>query len=268
MNGSELSDRWESQADRLGESLEQIEALAEVLSGLTQNEKQQAEIGSRTPLIVPYLRTIVVREIVHSAYVAGVSTWPDSSPQRTRKRMSWMHISLTEKGLSPVGRPSSIIGKPVQERIDELLDRGETYEKIRAATGVSFAALSRYKTFRKSHVARVIDNEPNVFDLITRLQHAADDARDARRGLALLSPAARARAIRVEADLIEKLLDALGVDDVLVMEQLERAFSLVVAVRDHVRHDQHPADLIARIREIPGLEDVATALDGQMEKTR
>jgi hypothetical protein len=168
-----------------------------------------------------------------------------------------------------MGRPSSIIGTAIQPKVDAMLDAGETLIAIRDATTASLPALSRYNSFRKSHIARVIDDEPNVFDLVSRLQHAADDARAARQQAQRAgSPAARARAIRTEAELIGKLLDSLGVDDVRVAEQMEDVSALSAAVREHVLHDRDAADLIDRLRDIPSLRDAAMALQRQKEKKK
>lgn len=167
-----------------------------------------------------------------------------------------------------MGRQSSIIGTPIQARVDAMLDAGETLTEIRSETGASLSALSRYNTFRKSHIARVVDAESNIFDLIQRLQQAADDARDARRHAQRSgSAAARARAISTEAALLGRLLDSLGVDDSRVAEELETARGLVLAIRDHIEHDETSVAIIERIRSVPGLADVAVALSRRLEGT-
>lgn len=205
---------------------------------------------------------VAVAPRVHSVTGLLTSGW-------LRKSLVATRILPRSKGSSAVGRPSSIIGTAIHDKVDAMLDAGETLLAIRAVTGASLASLSRYSNFRKSHLARVIDEEPNVFDLVARLLATADDARAARQqAQGAGSPAARARAIRTEAELIGKLLDALGVDDARLAEQMEQAHALAVAVRDHVLEDADPADLIPRLRSIPGLADVAVALERRMEKTR
>lgn len=165
-----------------------------------------------------------------------------------------------------MGRQSSIIGTPIQARIDAMLDAGETLTEIRTVTGASLSALSRYNQFRKSHMARVVDDESNIFDLISRLQQAADDARDARRHAQRSgSAAARARAIATEAALLGRLLDSLGVDDSRVAEELETAQGLVLAIRDHIDQDETSVAIIERIREVPGLADVAASLSERLK---
>jgi chromosome segregation ATPase len=147
-----------------------------------------------------------------------------------------------------------------------MLDAGETLTEIRSETGASLSALSRYNSFRKSHMARVVDAEADMYDLIQRLLDAADDARDARRHARRSggSAAARARAIATEAALLGRLLENLGVDDSRVAEELETARGLVLAIRDHIDHDETSVSIIERVRNVPGLADVAVALSNRL----
>jgi hypothetical protein len=165
-----------------------------------------------------------------------------------------------------VGRQSSIIGTPVQARIDAMLDAGETLTEIRSETGASLSALSRYNQFRKSHMARVVDSEVNIYDLTARLLDAADDARQARQHAQRAgSSAARARAIATEAALLGRLIETLGIDDSRVADELQTASGLALAIRDHVAHDQTSVAIIDRIRLVPGLADLASALERTLE---
>lgn len=165
-----------------------------------------------------------------------------------------------------MGRPSSIVGTAIEERVNALLDAGETLAEVSAQTGASLSALSRHNIARKSHLARVIDAEPDMYSLIQRLLDAADDARAARLHAQRGSAAARARAISTEAALLGRLLENLGVTDSRVSEELQTASGLALAIRDHVLHDEASVSIIPRIREVNGLAELASALERTLER--
>lgn len=165
-----------------------------------------------------------------------------------------------------MGRPSSIKGKPVQHRVDAMLAAGASRAEISTATGVHESSVWRYSQIRKSHLARIVDDEPNSLDLVARLQAAADDARRARVVAAESgSHAAHARAIKNEADILAKLLGELGVDDASVGETFGEARVLVGALRVFAQH--HPASaqpLADALSADPQTKDLGAALSAQI----
>lgn len=162
-----------------------------------------------------------------------------------------------------MGRPSSIKGRPVQKLVDDLIDRGASLEEIRTRTGVSLSAAARYRQYRKSTMAKMIDGEPNVVDLVRRLLDAADAARAARRAADLLgSPAAVSRAIATESSLLTKLIDGLSVDDASVEEAFAEIDGMLGALRRLVIDDPDTArGLSAHLIKTPATRDVGIALE-------
>ncbi len=150
----------------------------------------------------------------------------------------------------------------MQKLVDELIDRGASLEEIRTRTGVSLSAAARYRQYRKSTMAKVLDNEPNVVDLVRRLLDAADAARAARRAADLLgSPAAVSRAIATESALLTKLIDGLSVDDATVEETFAEIDAMLGAFRSLVADDPDIARGLAfHLIKTPATRDIGVAL--------
>lgn len=165
-----------------------------------------------------------------------------------------------------MGRPSSIKGKPVQAQVDQLIDAGASLEEIRTRTGVSLSAAARYRQYRKSTLAKVLDGEPNVIDLTRRLLDAADAARNARRAASLLgSPAAVSRAIATESALLGKLIGELAVDDASVENTFAEIDGMLAALRTLVSEDPATArGLCAHLLKTPATRDVGVALESAL----
>ncbi|WP_295832929.1 hypothetical protein [uncultured Microbacterium sp.] len=108
------------------------------------------------------------------------------------------------------------------------------------------------------------DGQPNVTDVVSRVLDAADDARDLRQYIRLTgTPVQRARAIRVELDALDKVMNTLGISNTDMGETVEQTTALVRAILAHVITDESAAALIDRIAAIPGLEDLARAFKQQ-----
>lgn len=167
-----------------------------------------------------------------------------------------------------MGRPSTIKGKPLQAQVDDLIDRGATLEEIRTRTGVSLSAAARYRQYRKATLAKMLDDEPNVVDLVRRLLDAADAARAARRAADLLgSPAGLSRAIATESALLSKLIDGLSVDDASVEEAFAEIDGMVGALRSLVVADPETARGVAsHLRNTPATRDVGVALEQALRR--
>lgn len=168
-----------------------------------------------------------------------------------------------------MGRPSSIKGKPMQSRVDMMLAGGASISEVSAATGAHPSSVWRYSQIRKSHLARIVNDEPNSLDLVARLQAAADDACRARVIAAESgSHAAHARAIKNEADILAKLLGELGVDDATQGDINRQVESMLVAIREFAQqHPQHARPLIDALTANNQTHDLGLALAGQIEST-
>lgn len=159
------------------------------------------------------------------------------------------------------GKASSIANHPARVEIEAALQAGEPYRSISAKFGVSRSSLSRFALSRKS-MARVVLDEPNLTEIIPRLIEAADDAQALRRQTRTTgNAAARARAIKVESDLLATLADRLGLDDVTIGEYLEQTADLIRALRAFALRDPEATrSLIITLRDFPALSDAKDAL--------
>lgn len=159
------------------------------------------------------------------------------------------------------GKASTIATHPARAEIEAALNAGEPYRSISAKFGVSRSSLSRF-VLSRAPLARVLADEPNLTEIIPRLLEAADDAQALRRQTrASGNAAARARAIKTEADLLATLADRLGVDDVSLSEFIEQARELIRALRAFALRDPDAArSLIVTLRDYPALASVKDAL--------
>lgn len=168
--------------------------------------------------------------------------------------------------MSNVGKPSTIAVHPARAEIERALDAGEPYRSISSKYGVSRSALSRFALSR-APLVRVLNEEPNVTDVVPRLLEAADDARDLRRHTRSSgNPPARARAIKVEADILTTLADRLGIDELAIEDFYLQTNSLVRALMQQAKTDPDATrSLIRTLRAgYPALIDLADALDNKL----
>lgn len=167
-------------------------------------------------------------------------------------------------------RPSSIRGKRIQSRVDELLDTGHTVAEVARITGVHESSVYRYSKIRISHAARVLNAEPNILDLVSRLQRAADEARDARIHASNSGSAtARTRAVQIESQILGRLLGELGVDDSRVADSFEECRDLITALGTFA--DQHPAsarELAEHLQAQSGTVEFGRALTTRIGEPR
>ncbi|MEO2133200.1 hypothetical protein [Microbacterium sp.] len=156
----------------------------------------------------------------------------------------------------------TIKGRPIQGRIDQLLDAGTTYKEIRTLTGLSVPAIGRYAISRKSQLAKVADGEPAVTDVILRLIDAADDARELRRQSRVVgTPVQRARAIKIETELLVRLIDTLGIDDTSVSDFVGQVEALLPVLRTFaVEQPENARHLIEALAADTATRDLGTAL--------
>jgi len=161
-----------------------------------------------------------------------------------------------------MGRISTVKSHPQRAQIDQALADGETYAQIADAHGLSLAAVGRYALQQRPELARLAAGEPSAVDLVSRLLAAADDAGELRR-LSRISgtPAARARAIKTETDVIRVLLTELGVSDETTQLIYSQTSSLVKFLHGFGR--QHPDTARSLFMAMAGdadLEEIGTAL--------
>jgi hypothetical protein len=163
-------------------------------------------------------------------------------------------------------RLSTVEQHPLLPTINSMLDNGTPYREISAQTGLSVPAIGRHAISRKSTLAKLADSEPNVTDVVRRVIDAAEDARELRQYIRLTgTPVQRARAIRVELDALQKVIDALGVTDTDMGETVEQITNLVPVLVAHVVRDENSAALIERMAAVRGLEDLARAFQQQRD---
>ncbi|MDN3443399.1 hypothetical protein [Microbacterium sp. APC 3901] len=159
------------------------------------------------------------------------------------------------------GKASTIAVHPARAEIEAALNAGEPYRSISAKFGVSRSSLSRF-VLSRAPLARVLNDEPNVVELIPRMLEAADDAQALRR-LTRTSgnAAARARAIKTEADILTTLTDRLGIEDVTLAEFMEQTGDLIRALREFALSNPEAArSLILTMRDYSSLKEVRMAL--------
>lgn len=168
-----------------------------------------------------------------------------------------------------MGRKSTVEHHPQRARIETMLDDGVSYADIaRTVGGTSVASVGRYALSRKSELAKIADNLPNVSDVSARLIEAADDARDLRRHSRVAgTPVSRARAIRAEVEVLTKLLHDLDVTDSVQEELYEQVRTLTNALSHFASTEPESVQpLIDLLRtELP---DVAEALARRASKKR
>lgn len=163
--------------------------------------------------------------------------------------------------MANTGKASTIATHPARAEIERALDAGEPYRSISAKFNVGRSSISRFVQSRRSH-ARVLLDEPNLTEVIQRLVEAADDAQALRRKTRLDgSAAARARAIKIEADILTVLADRLGIEDVTLADFLEQTGDLIRALREFATRDPEAArSLIVTLRDHASLTDLKDAL--------
>lgn len=159
------------------------------------------------------------------------------------------------------GKASTIATHPARVEIEAALQAGEPYRSISAKYGVSRSSLSRFALSRKP-LARVVLDEPNLAEILPRLVEAADDAQALRRQTRDSgNAAARARAIKIESDILTVLADRLGIEDVTVAEFVEQCADLIRSLREFALRDPDAArSLILTLREHSSLADLKDAL--------
>lgn len=144
-----------------------------------------------------------------------------------------------------------------------MLDDGISYEVISRTVGnTSVSAVGRFALSRKSELAKVVDQEPGVTDVLSRLVQIADHARDVRQRSKLSgSPVSQSRAIKSEAEILGKLLTELGVDDIRLTEVMAEAQAMATGIRVFVRtYPEAAEDLISIFEKTPETTDLAMAL--------
>lgn len=167
------------------------------------------------------------------------------------------------------GQGSTVAKHPARAEIERALDAGEPYRSIATKYNVSRSSLSRFALSRKPLV-RVLQDEPNLTDVVARLIEAADDAQALRRQTrASGNPPARARAIKVESDILTTLLNQLGVDDLALGEFYDQAHALVKAIGTLADTNPDSArDLLEAMRANAALSDMRDALKRRIESKK
>lgn len=137
-------------------------------------------------------------------------------------------------------------------------------------TGLHESSVYRYSKWRMSHAVRVLNSEPNILDLVSRLQRAADEARDVRiHASATGSATARTRATQIESQILGKLLSELGVDDARVADSFDEASDLIRALGSFADENPTPArELADHLSTQPGTAEFSAALNSRIEKRR
>ncbi|MFJ2541559.1 hypothetical protein [Microbacterium sp. NPDC087589] len=143
-----------------------------------------------------------------------------------------------------------------------MLDDGVPIATIARDMALANSTLARYASLRKSDLVKIVDDEPGVTDVLSRLVEAADHARLIRRQVKVAgSPVAQSRAIKGEAEILSKLLTELGIDDISISKFLEEAQALVSALKVFFRsYPDSAADLLDVFKQTPELSQLASAL--------
>lgn len=168
-----------------------------------------------------------------------------------------------------MARKNSIESHPQREAIEKALASGITGAQIARQYGVSESAISRHRISRMDALAQIADLEtPDPSSVIQRLMDLADDARQTRKLAALAgTPVTRARAQSTELAALDKLSERLGIDDVTMVQLASSTGALVKTIQAYVVH--HPdalTDLQTEMAQHPELEELSTALKGQIGK--
>ncbi|KJL23140.1 hypothetical protein [Microbacterium foliorum] len=150
-----------------------------------------------------------------------------------------------------------------------MLDDGVSYaEIVRTVGGTSLGSVGRYALSRKSELARLVDDEPGVTHILSRLVELAEHANSLRRQSKLTgSPVQQIRAIKSEAEILQRILEELRVDDLGVAEALNESQALVSALKIFLtQYPDSASDLIEVFRSTPELEELATALSARTNR--
>lgn len=169
-----------------------------------------------------------------------------------------------------MGRRNTVATHPQRARIDMMLDDGVSYaEIVRTVGGTSLGSVGRYALSRKSELARLVSDEPGVTHILSRLLELEEHANVLRRQSKLTgSPVQQIRAIKAESEILTKILEELGVDDLGVAEALNESQALVSALKIFIReYSDSSRDLIEVFRRIPELEGLASALTHKIGRT-
>lgn len=168
--------------------------------------------------------------------------------------------------MANVGRASTIRNHPARPEIERALDAGEPYRSISAKYSVSRSALSRFNLSRKPLV-KIMDDEPNITDAVARLVEAANDARELRRLTRVsANPPARARAIKVESDILTTLIDRLGIDDLAIDEFLVQVQELAREITKFaVQYPDSGRELAACLHANPALREFAQSIKEKID---
>jgi len=168
--------------------------------------------------------------------------------------------------MANVGRASTIRNHPARAEIDRALSAGEPYRSIAQKFSVSKSSLSRYNLSRRPLV-KIMDDEPNITDAVARLVEAANDARELRRLTRVsANPPARARAIKVESDILTTLIDRLGIDDLAVDEFLVQVQELAREISKFaVQHPDSGRELAASLYANPALREFAQSIKEKID---
>lgn len=168
-----------------------------------------------------------------------------------------------------MGRTNTITTHVERRRIDRMLTDGVSYaEIVRTVGGVSLSALGRYALSRKGELSKLVDDEPGVTDILTRLTEVADHARQLRReSRSTATPAAQARAIKAELESLSKLTDKLGIDQLATetMGDEFRAFAMALKIFQRTYPDS-AADLLTVLKADEHTKQLALSLESQGKK--
>ncbi len=168
-----------------------------------------------------------------------------------------------------MGRPNSVLAHPELTRINSMLDAGLTYDKIiRTVGSLSLSALSRHAISRKTELARLVDDEPGVTNILVRLTEVADHAQKLRRESKFTgTPVHQARAIKAELDALGKLADKLGIDDLVTESVAEefKAFTMALKIFNRT-YPESAADLIAVLKKEDSTRQLALAMERQRQE--
>ena len=167
-----------------------------------------------------------------------------------------------------MGRTSKIVDHPQRRVIDYALDNGETYASIVARVGnTSISAISRYAIARRGSLAQAVDSESSISNVVGRLVEAADDAQELRRQSRVAgTPVARARAIKVETEILSKLIAELGIGETTTAEHLAQVDELIRALAEHAQTQPESArSLLETLRKHPELTDLTKALSARLK---
>ena len=157
---------------------------------------------------------------------------------------------MPEIHYSGPGRKCNVCTSPYRAEVEACLAAGGTYEEARTISRIFPDSIARHW---ENHVAPAVRDRMKLqvdgltaVTIASRLTELLNAARDIRvRSGAAGRDATALRAVQVEADLVSKMADRLGISPEQSLPELEELVALRAAVGTVARHSPDAAELVA-----------------------